>query len=220
MVFKRRDKRSFGKVVREFFWPRGGWRRAALYIKHRLHRLPDPPHRIARGILAGVFTTFTPLFGMHFVIAAFLAFIIRGNIIAALLATFFGNPLTYVPIAAVSLKTGYWMFGLSTDSSVHDHGTLLEKFSAAAGDLTHNLLTIVWGGEMDWSRLAVFYDEVFLPYLVGGIIPGLITGMICYYISVPLIQAYQNRRRGVIRDKLVALKKKAKLAPDGSKKDD
>ena len=27
------------------------------------------------------------------------------------------------------------------------------------------------GREMDWSSLAIFFDEVFFPYMVGGIIP-------------------------------------------------
>ncbi|HEY9022386.1 MAG TPA: DUF2062 domain-containing protein, partial [Paracoccaceae bacterium] len=54
MVFKRRDKRPLWKIVAEFFWPRGGWTRAAQYVRHRLHRLPDTPEKIARGIFAGV----------------------------------------------------------------------------------------------------------------------------------------------------------------------
>ena len=66
MVFKRRDRRPIHRVVRELLWPRGGWARAARYVRHRLHRLPDPPERIARGIFAGVFTTFTPFYGFHF----------------------------------------------------------------------------------------------------------------------------------------------------------
>ena len=82
----------------EFFWPRGGWGRAARYVQHRLHRLPDTPETIARGIFAGVFTTFTPLYGLHFIVAATLAWLVRGNIIAALLGTFFGNPLTLLMV--------------------------------------------------------------------------------------------------------------------------
>ena len=93
-------------MVAEFFWPRGGWGRAALYVKHRMRRLPDTPEKIARGIFAGIFTVFSPFYGMHFVVAALIAFIVRGNVLAALLATFVGNPLTYVPIALVSIQTG------------------------------------------------------------------------------------------------------------------
>ena len=63
--------------------------------------------------------------------------------------------------------------------------------------------------------MTIFYREVFFPWMVGGILPGIICGLICYYISVPLIRAYQNRRKkGVLKAKLASLKKKKKQADD------
>nr|WP_255670542.1 DUF2062 domain-containing protein [Cognatishimia sp. F0-27] len=192
----------------EFLWPRGGWTRAARYVKHRLHRLPDPPHRIARGIFAGVFTTFTPFYGLHFFIAAFLAMAMRGNVLASLLSTFFGNPLTYVPIGVASLSTGHFLLGTEMNAA---HGSILQKFGYAWRDLWHNIRAI-WTDEVaHWDDLAIFYDEVFFPYMIGGIIPGLVTGIACYYISLPLISAYQNRRKGAIAAKLASLKKKKRV---------
>ncbi|MEL6961065.1 MAG: DUF2062 domain-containing protein, partial [Pseudomonadota bacterium] len=60
MVFKRRDPKPFLRGALELLWPRGGWARAFHYVRHRLRRIPDSPERIARGIWAGVFTTFSP----------------------------------------------------------------------------------------------------------------------------------------------------------------
>ncbi|MFC4733632.1 DUF2062 domain-containing protein [Salipiger abyssi] len=214
MVFKRRDRRPFWRIVLELFWPRGGWGRAARYVQHRLHRLPDPPEKIARGIFAGVFTTFTPFYGLHFVIAGTLAWILRGNIVASLLGTFFGNPLTYVPIAIASLRTGYWLLGI--DRHEPHHKTLLQNFSDAGSDLWNNLVALVTGNPTDWTELMVFYDKVFYPYMIGGILPGIITALVAYYLSVPVIRAYQNRRRGVLKAKLAALKKKKKQAENGA----
>ncbi|SNR34137.1 DUF2062 domain-containing protein [Puniceibacterium sediminis] len=213
MVFKRRDRRPIWKIALEALWPRGGWGRAARYVQHRLHRLPDAPEKIARGIFAGVFTTFTPFYGLHFVCAASIAFILRGNIIASLLATFFGNPLTYVPIGIISMKTGYWLLGLNKDPAMH--GSLGRKFAEAGQDLWHNILSIYSGAPTDWHGLSIFYHEVFFPYMIGGIIPGLIVATIAYYLSVPVIRVYQNRRRGTLRDKLALLKKKKKQADAG-----
>ncbi|WP_298679017.1 DUF2062 domain-containing protein [uncultured Lentibacter sp.] len=205
MVFKRRDKRAFWKVIADFIYPKGGWARAFHYVRHRLHRLPDPPHKIARGVWAGVFTTFTPFYGMHFLVAALIARIMQGNIIAALLATFFGNPLTYIPIGVSALKTGHWLLGTEFEVAEQKLGA---KFAEAGEGLFHNFLTVFTEAEADWHGLAVFYDEVFFPYLIGGILPGIVTATICYYISVPLIRAYQNRRKGRIKEKLAALRKK------------
>jgi uncharacterized protein (DUF2062 family) len=198
-------------VVVEFFYPRGGWLRAARYVKHRLHRLPDPPHKISRGIWAGVFTTFTPFYGLHFVIAAIIAKIMQGNIIAALLATFFGNPLTYVPIAVISLKTGHWLIG-SEFHEEHVTRSLGGTFADAGRDLWDNLTALFTGGPTDWGGLHAFYDTVFFPYMIGGVIPGIIAASICYYVALPLLIAYQNRRRGRIKAKFEALKAKRAAA--------
>ena len=213
MVFKRRDRRPLWRIVLEFLWPRGGWARAARYVKHRLRRLPDPPHRIARGIFVGVFTTFTPFYGLHFVISAAFAWLLRANIVAALLATFFGNPLTYVPIGVISLQTGHWLLGTERDP---EHGGFLEKFGEAGRDLWRALKALFTGAEADWTNLSIFYDEIFYPYLVGGILPGLAAGIACYYVSLPLITVYQNRRKGAIKARLAVLKKKKKRAEGGS----
>ncbi len=195
----------------EALWPRGGWARAAQYVKHRLRRLPDSPEKIARGIFAGVFTTFTPFYGLHFFVAAILATIMRGNILASLLATFFGNPLTYVPIGMISMRTGYWLLDLR--SRPVEHGSLGRKFLEAGRDLKDNLWALFGGRRADWHDLRIFYDEVFFPYMVGGIIPGIICGLVAYYLSVPLIRAYQNRRKRLLAEKSARRAKKPADAP-------
>lgn len=210
-MFKRRDRRPVWRIIYEFFLPRGGWYRAALYIKHRLRRLPDPPHRIARGIFAGLFTTFTPFYGFHFLTAAAIAWVMRGNILAALLATFAGNPLTYVPIGVIALKTGYFLMGMEPhmrDMAQLDdevHRSLAGKFVDAGHDLLNNLTAGFTGKPRDWHGLEVFWDTVFLPYLVGGIVPGIVFGLVGYYLSLPLLVAYQKRREVRRAQKAAAL---------------
>ena len=206
-MFKRRDRRSPGRAVWHALWPRGGWGRAALYVKHRVRRLPDTPRKISRGIMAGVITTFTPFYGIHFLIAAVLAFVMRGNVMAALLGTFFGNPLTYVPIGVVSLNLGHWMLGTQARASMDEN--IFDKFYGAGHDLFWNSWFALTGQPVDWRATAVFYYDVFLPWLVGGIVPGIFTGIAAYTISLPLIEAYQRRRRGAIKKKLDAIRAKA-----------
>ena len=63
--------------------------------------------------------------------------------------------------------------------------------------------------DADWANLIVFYQEVFFPYMIGGIIPGLIMATLGYYLSEPIIRAYQNRRKGFLLKKLRALKSRS-----------
>lgn len=209
MVFRRRDRRSVLRAITDSLYPRGGWTRAAVYVKHRVRRLPDTPERIARGIWAGVFTTFTPFYGIHFFIAAFLAKAMRGNIFAALMATFFGNPLTYVPIGVVSLQTGHKLLG--TDFEEGEHRSFGGKFVDAWRDLRDNIVALFTDREADWHGLQVFWEEIFFPYMVGGLIPGVLAASIAYFVSLPLIRAYKKRRKGAIKAKFDAIRKKAEM---------
>ena len=218
MVFRRRDRRPILRVIADFLYPPGGWLRAFHYVKHRVRRLPDTPERIARGIWAGVFTTFTPFYGLHFVVAAILAKVMRGNILAALMATFFGNPLTYVPIGIVALKTGYWLLGTEFDET--KHRSFGGKFVDAGADLKANFFAMFTDQTADWNGLTVFYHQVFFPYLIGGILPGVIAGSIAYYFSLPLIRAYKKRRMSVIKKKFEAIKAKAASSVDLRQKAD
>ncbi|MDP2084731.1 MAG: DUF2062 domain-containing protein [Gemmobacter sp.] len=191
MVFKRRDARSWARVALEFFWPKGGWTRAASYVMHRLRRLPDSPERIARGVFAGVFVSFTPLFGLHFLSAAAIAIIYRGNILAALLATFVGNPITFPIFATMSLETGYWLLGSEFRIPLTQ---VMPAFGEATSQLWKNIVGVLTGEPTHWEQLARFFHKVYLPYIIGAIIPGTLVGLIFQYASLPLIRAYQRLR--------------------------
>lgn len=207
MVFRRRDRRSIMRTIVEFLYPRGGWTRAFHYVKHRIRRLPDSPERIARGIWAGVFASCTPFYTLHFIVAVVIGRAMHGNIFAALMGTFFGNPLTYLPIGLTSLKIGHFLLG--TDFEEESHRSFGGKFADAAHDLGYNFKTLFNDQQPDWAGLHLFYDQVFFPYLVGGMVTGAVSGTVVYYFCVPLIRAYQKRRRGRIRAKFEVIKKKA-----------
>lgn len=213
MVFRRRDRRPILRIVLEFFYPRGGWLRAARYIKHRLRRLPDEPERIARGIFCGVFVSFTPFFGLHFLLAALTALIIRGNIISALLATFVGNPLTTPVIAYTSVELGHYLLGSSASLSFDE---ILHAFGAASRELWGNARALFTIAEMKWGSLGSFYDKIFFPYFVGGLIPGFVISLGFYFISLPLIRAYQNHRLKKLKERIEKAQKKKTMAAKAS----
>jgi uncharacterized protein len=192
VVFKRRTPRSYRRVLAESFWPKGGWARAASYVWHRVRRLPDAPHRIARGVFAGIFISFLPLFGLHFVGAALIAWVIRGNILASLLATFVGNPITFPLIAWSALETGYFMIGGELRLSM---ARVAIDFGMASQQIWQNFLSVFGPEPANWDRLSRFWREVFWPYFLGGIPTGIVAGIVGYYLTLPLLGAYQAARK-------------------------
>jgi len=112
LVFKRRDPLGWGAWLREQVYPRSGFKRATRYVIHRMRRLPDQPHRIARGVFAGSLIGFLPLPGLQFVAAWAASRAINGNLLAALLATFNTNPVTTPFFAVLAMTLGHWILGI------------------------------------------------------------------------------------------------------------
>ncbi|WP_228156728.1 DUF2062 domain-containing protein [Fuscovulum blasticum] len=192
MIFRRRDKPALAERLRALVWPRGGWGRGIRYVWARMTRLPDPPHRIARGIWAGVFASFTPLFGAHLGLAAVLAWVLRGNVIAALLATLVGNPLTFPLIAVASIQLGHMILGNAVDAP--PTADILFVFGQAGAEFWANVRAMVTSEPTQWGRLYSFYHWYFLPYLVGGLAPGLFLATAGYLVSLPMITAFRDLR--------------------------
>lgn len=204
-MFKRRAPRSYVQIVSQAVWPRGGWLRAGAYVVHRVRRLPDPAHRISRGIAAGVFVSFTPFYGFHFLLAALVAWLIRGNILAAMLATFVGNPLTFPFIAAVSMEVGNWILGQPSIPIPKVFGA----FSRASVELWSNFAAIFTPQVPHWDNLWVFFHGIFLPYLIGGLLPGLAAGLATHWLSKPVIASYQRGRLHALKERLEARQRAA-----------
>jgi uncharacterized protein (DUF2062 family) len=47
---------------------------------------------------------------------------------------------------------------------------------------------------------------VFWPYLAGGLLPGLLAGIAAYYVSYPLIHAYQRARLMRLKRKIAKIR--------------
>ena len=204
-MFKRRGVQTWTAWLREQFYPKGGFKRATLYMWHRLRRLPDPPHRIARGVFAGTFVNFPPIFGLQMLGAAGIAWAMRGNVIAAVLMTFLSNPFTTPIIAAVSIKLGYWMLGIPGGVGLNE---IFDAFAAAGSELWNNMLAIFGPGKTHWTGLLQFWNRIYLPYTVGSIIPGIITSIMFYRLTIPALTAYQALRRRRLAARFAALRKK------------
>ena len=61
----------------------------------RLLAIDDPPERTALAFSIGVFIAFSPLLGLHTILATLIAFVFRFNKVAIYTGTFLNNPLAY-----------------------------------------------------------------------------------------------------------------------------
>jgi uncharacterized protein (DUF2062 family) len=183
MLFKRRKEESFWERIRVHAWPRRSWSRSTRYVIYRLRRLSATPHAIALGFAIGAFTAATPFLGTHMVMAVFVSWAIGGSIVASLLGTFVGNPLTYPFIWYATYAVGNVMLGVH---GAHKHI-----------NLSHGIFQ---------SSIAKLWP-ILKPMTLGSIPVGLAIATLLYFLVRPMVEAYQHRRRrelGVPRDEAEA----------------
>jgi uncharacterized protein (DUF2062 family) len=198
LVFKRRDPLGWWAWLREQIYPRGGFKRATRYVVHRMRRLPDQPHRVARGVFAGSFIGFLPLPGLQFLAAWGAARLIRGNVLAALLGTFNTNPLTTPFFAVLALSLGHWMLGIEAPLNAEYIG---KAFANAGSDLWFNILSVFGPEKAKWDGLIQFWNEIYLPYFIGALGPAILISGIAYYLTIPLVTAYQKARAATAQER-------------------
>lgn len=189
MLFRRRKKADFSERLRTFFWPRRSFLRSAQYFAKRVLRLSATPHAIAAGVAAGVFASFTPFIGFHFIIAAALAWLIAGNLLASALGTAVGNPLTFPFIWAATYKLGQAISDGGFDH-VHKHINLVKLF-----------------GDLEFSQL---WQPVLKPMVVGAVPLGLAFAAGFYFLTRWAVATFREQRRKRLAER--ARKRAAKLA--------
>lgn len=198
MVFKRRDKQSLLQRLRTLLHPGKGWKRSFQYVGHRVKRIPDTSHKIALGAAIGVLVCFSPILGVHVPITLIIVYILRANYVAALITSLGGNAATYPFIATACVGLGRSVLGMNTQDE--DFQRLHIVFWQAFTDLWQFIQSLFGFAERP-DGLADFISNLFLPYLVGGTIIGLVLGAITYFLLKPVVTAYQIRRRHVMAER-------------------
>lgn len=155
-------------------WPRRSFRRSTRYFVKRALRLQASPHAIAAGVSAGVFCSFTPFIGLHFILAIILAWLVRGNIVAAALGTAVGNPVTFPFIWGATLQLGKFILR-------HDAAT-----EVSPDDLGHFLF------ELEFAKL---WEPLLKPMLLGASVLGAVGGVISYFIVLIAARTFREQRR-------------------------
>lgn len=167
-MFQRRNKASAWHGFLRFLWPEKGLVRNLRYVGHRLGRLPGTPHTVAAGFAFGAAVSFTPLIGLHLLLAAGLAWVTRASMVAAMIGTAIGNPWTFPFIWAGIYRLGAAILGQPLVPLPADPGI---------GDL------------LDVA------GEIFVPMTLGGLIVSVFVWLAFYYSGRYLVAVYQHRRR-------------------------
>lgn len=180
-MFLRRQKSSFISKVRDFFWPKCGFRRSFSYIFHRLARLPGTPYALAGGFACGAAISFTPFVGLHFFLGGVWAWVIRGNILSSAIGTAVGNPWTFPFIWVWIYETGKLI-----DPFHHSNGSVEPDFTSLFSQMLDATLNFAVVADSGWP--------IFRSMLIGSVPTIIVTWFAFYWTLRPLIAKYQHNR--------------------------
>ena len=189
-MFRRRKRLSIINQMRSFLWPTRGFRRLFSYLFQRIIRLPGTPASISIGFASGVAASFTPFLGFHFIIGGALAMLLRGNVLASAIGTFFGNPWTFILIWLADYEIGVGVIhalGYGTDLRVLS----IDELGVIMG---HVLQFMSFSGAVTWENLAVDFEQVFMPMLIGGIVLGLIAWVVSFLVTFWAVKGWRAHR--------------------------
>lgn len=136
----------------------------------------DPPEVVAASFAVGVAISFTPLFGLHFVMALALAWLLRLKTMDVVLGTLVVNPLTFVPVATAALPIGRFVLraNLEASDALHLRELLTPGFWSAAGPKMR-LMGLQWA--------------------TGMFILSFVAGAVTYAIVLRLIRLHRARKQ-------------------------
>jgi uncharacterized protein (DUF2062 family) len=144
----------------------------------RLLAIDDPPERTALAFSIGVFIAFSPLLGLHTVMATVAAFAFKFNKIAIYTGTYINNPfLTLVPITVLSYAVGALILGRPL--KIPESGIeLLKNPDLFSRDYYHQLF--------EQSR------DIVEPFAIGATVLSVVCSALAYPLTLRALRAYRR----------------------------
>lgn len=144
-----------------------------------LLHVADTPERTAAAFAMGVFFGFSPLLGLHTVLAIVLAFLFNLNRVAALLGVYSNLPWIIAPYYAIVTMIGAKIIGHKPP----------EGFKSQLAGL---FAISVFHAEF-WQQLITILQPLLWPYMVGSLLGAIVMAAVAY----PLALAFVTSRRRI-----------------------
>lgn len=138
-----------------------------------LLNLDDPPERTALAFAIGTLIGFSPLLGLHTIIAAVIAVIWRLNKAALFTGVYISNPWTVAPVIAVS-----WAIG--------------RLFVAAPPiELPQFTISALANAEF-WQQIGSQWRQL-LPFAIGSMIVSILCSLVSYPLMLYVLRSYRRK---------------------------
>ncbi len=140
----------------------------------KLVTLRDTPHAIAGGVAIGVFIGFTPLFGIKTLLSLAIAYLLRCNPIAAVIAVSLHDVVTplWPFLLRLEYDIGFWLL-----SNPHHFPPRMEMHHIHVSEM------------LKWTT----FFHVGFPLLLGSLFLAAPSALIFYFVLLAILKAREAR---------------------------
>ncbi len=166
------------------------------FLKLKILHVSDTPKRIAMGGAIGMFVAWSPLFGLHLLIALLIALVMRANKIVALVVVWVANPLTMVPVLYGDYRVGLMITKLFGSENTAENSQVKEGFAKIRAEGLGSIFSAEFW-QKSWEMFCGNVTEV----IIGSVVMGLLAAAVTYWMMYHAIVWHRKkkpRRRHVL----------------------
>ena len=190
MPFGRKKKKRLITSIVSFINIFFAFSRTKKYISLSIKRIKGTPQALSLGLATGIAISFTPLIGLHALLAIFISWVIGGSMAAALIGTLFGNPWTFPLIWYFTFEIGQFI----------NYGFLSyeEEFSFQIIKKEISTLLVILKNIIVFANIPELEENVgklkLIPFMVVGSIPLVfITWILSYFSFLIIFKSYRKK---------------------------
>ena len=190
MPFGRKKKKNLITSIISFIKIFFAFSRTKKYISLSIKRIKGTPQALSLGLATGIAISFTPLIGLHALLAIFISWVIGGSMAAALIGTLFGNPWTFPLIWYFTFEIGQFI----------NYGFLPyeEEFSFQIIKKEISTLLVILKNIIVFANMPELEENLeklkLIPFMVVGSIPLVfITWILSYFSFLIIFKSYRKK---------------------------
>ena len=155
------------------------------WLSHLLH-VDDTSERTAAAFALGVFFGFSPMLGLHTILAILVAFLLNLNRVAVLIGVYSNLPWFLAPYYAIATMVGAELTGRLPPADFRAQLGHLFELSLLHTDF--------------WRRLVVVMRPLLWPYAVGSMFCAMLLATAAYHVALAFVES-RRRLRDIIHHK-------------------
>lgn len=160
------------------------------YFEYKVLHIEDSPRKIALGLAIGLFIAWTPLVGLHILLAIVFSTLFRANKFAAFVSIWVSNIFTFFIIYYPAYLLGAFLFHIFAPDRGLSHQQVIEALNKllSPGNMITGFLTKEY-----WQRFWTLSKTIGPELWIGCTVMGSLVAICGYIVCIKIIKSHRAK---------------------------